>query len=246
MLAPDYSWWQNVPPRIIAFILAGSVLVWWAYIWKRKRSWGNGRWSCPWGEQISSATWAPPTACIRPLRFWAHPFHGHLNDRFETVQHRDSNFTLCTKCKVMQLPSNEKQRRKPKVPIREWRTLGIGKWAALLRVCGGHRAAPPWLVYGVNLLRPFHCFQAPELPWVVFGDYRPVILTFSCYNLAKSFKHSLGDVCTSDEKVTRKINNFGIEVRGDKIRSGGPNNCSDMLLILKQALCEILELMLRK
>ena len=170
MLAPDYSWWQNVPPRIIAFILAGSVLVWWAYIWKRKRSWGNGRWSCPWGEQISSATWAPPTACIRPLRFWAHPFHGHLNDRFETVQHRDSNFTLCTKCKVMQLPSNEKQRRKPKVPIREWRTLGIGKWAALLRVCGGHRAAPPWLVYGVNLLRPFHCFQAPELPWVVFGD----------------------------------------------------------------------------
>ena len=105
------------------------MLVWWAHIWKRKHSCGNGRWSCPWGEQISSAAWAPPTACIRPLRFWAHTSHGHL-----TVQHRDSNFTLCTKCKVMQLPSNEKQRRsKPKVPIREWRTLWIGKWAALLR-----------------------------------------------------------------------------------------------------------------
>lgn len=59
--------------------------------------------------------------------------------------------------------------------------------------------------------------EALELLQVIFGDYCPVILTFSRYNLAKSSKHSLGDICASDEKHTRKINNFGIEVRSDKI-----------------------------
>lgn len=50
---------------------------------------------------------------------------------------------------------------------------------------------------------------------MVFGDYCPIILTFSCYNLKKSSKDSLGDVCTSDEKVPER-SITGIELEFDE------------------------------
>lgn len=52
---------------------------------------------------------------------------------------------------------------------------------------------------------------------MIFDGCCFVILIFSCYNLVKLFKYLLGDVRISDEKYIRKINNFGIGVRGDRI-----------------------------
>lgn len=125
----------------------------------------EGRWVAHEGNRSAVPTWAPPMHQTAILE--AHTFHGHLNDRLETVQHRDSN-SLCTKCKCatpLKWKGAKIQAESTHQGMEDPVNWQMSSAAAFLQRTG---AAPSWLVCASTFLRPFSCFQAPELPWVVF------------------------------------------------------------------------------
>lgn len=222
------SSWQNVSPGTIAFILAGSLLACWEHTQMAKvsspgkeRATAGAEDRTAWAGSRShqSVILAPPTSTSGHCDDGHTHFTGIWVLDLKQCDPETLIFTFCTKCKQCKSPQMQFN-PKPKLSPGGLEDPGNCKMFLLLPHGGAILAD----------LQSSH-FLAPSVVyvWENFGGYCPIILIFSCYNLAKSSKHSLGDVCIHQWwKLRHKDQYFGLEVRSDEILGGSSSNCHNI------------------